>query len=348
MSRLTVMIASPLEAEHVQRIASAEPHDVDLVYRPDLMPVPRYVADHNGSPDWTRTPEQDAEWRGLLARADVLWDFPVATSGTPQSLCPNLKWLQTTSAGVGPAIKRNGLHETDVIVTTASGVHAGPLAEFVMASLLFHAKEFPFLLDMKANKRWERYCAGELTGQTLAIIGPGRIGREVAKRAKAFGMTVRAMARDNSPERAAELGVDALHPRSELHLLLGIADAVVLITPLTPETENLIGPNEIAAMKEGTVLVNISRGAIIDEDAMIAALRMGPIGFAALDVFRTEPLPLDSPLWELPNVLVNSHSASTAWRENERITDLFIANLRHYLRGDVARMTPLLDKNRGY
>jgi phosphoglycerate dehydrogenase-like enzyme len=130
--------------------------------------------------------------------------------------------------------------------------------------------------------------------------------------------------------------------------MLAGADAVVLSTPHTAETDGLIGPREIAAMKPGVVLVNIARGAVIDEDAMIAALRSGQIAFAALDVFRQEPLPADSPLWDLPNVIVNPHSASTAFSENRKITDIFLHNLRRYLDGDLAAMSPLLDKSRGY
>jgi phosphoglycerate dehydrogenase-like enzyme len=161
-------------------------------------------------------------------------------------------------------------------------------------------------------------------------------------------MTVWAMARTNSPDRAAELGVDRLFDRSELHAMLAGSDVLVLATPHTPETENLIGQEELAAMPRGSVLVNIARGIVVDEVALISALRSGQIGFAALDVFRTEPLPADSELWDLPNVLINPHSASTALTENAKITEIFIRNLGHYLDGRFDLMSPVLDKQRLY
>ena len=345
---VTVMIASPLEAEHAERIEGAYPDKIELIYRPDLMPPMRYAADHYGPPGWTRTPAQQAEWHGLLRRAEVLWDFSAGEAKGPLQLSPRLRWVQTTSAGVGQYVKRLGLQDSDVIVTTASGVHARPLAEFVFAAILFHSKKIAHLQREQRAHRWERYHARELHGQTMAIVGPGRIGREVARLARAFGMTTWAMARTNDPARAAELGVDRLYGRDELREMLAGADCVVLCCPHTPETEGLIGRAEIAALKPGVVLVNIARGVVVDEDALIEALQAGTIGLAALDVFRTEPLPPDSPLWDLPNVLVNPHSASTADTENEKLTDLFIANLGHYLAGAHDRMSAVLDKRRLY
>jgi phosphoglycerate dehydrogenase-like enzyme len=345
--RRVVAIASPLEPELAGRIGAAFPDRVELRYRPDLMPVPRYVADH-GDPGFRRSPEQSAAWRAMLRDAEATWDFPTDGDAGPLELCPRLRWVQTTSAGVGPAARRHGLAGTGVLVTTASGIHAGPLAEFVFAALLYRIKEIPALQADKAARRWGRFCAGELRGQTLAIVGPGRIGREVARIGRAFGMTVWAMARDNAPNRAAALGVDRVWERADLRQMLAGADAVVLATPLTAETEGMIGPDEIAALKRGASLVNIARGAVIDEDALIAALRSGQVGFAALDVFRTEPLPTDSPFWDLPNVLINPHSASTAWGENGRLTDIFIRNLGHWLDGRYAEMAPMLDIDRGY
>ena len=346
-AKIQVMIASPLEPEYVARIAAAYPDRVDVLYHPDLLPPPRYAADHTGDPAWRRAPARQAAWRALLARAEVLWDFPVGEDAPLLALAPRLRWLQTTSAGVGARAARLGLHGTDVIVTTASGVHAGPLAEFVFAVLLAHAKRFPHLAALQRARRWERFCGGELRGQTLAIIGPGRVGREVARLGRAFGMTVWATARDNDPARAAALGVDRLFPRHDLGALLGGADAVVLSLPHTPETDGLLGPAEIAALKPGAVLINIARGAVLAE-AALAAVRAGRLGLAALDVAGAEPLPADSPLWGLPNVLICPHSASTAASENARLTDRFLANLGAYLVGAYSRMEPILDKARLY
>ncbi|MDP9363550.1 MAG: D-2-hydroxyacid dehydrogenase [Chloroflexota bacterium] len=342
------VIASPLEAEHAARIAAAEPDRLELVYRPDLLPPPRYPADHGGDPAWRRSPEQRAEWHALLRRAEILWDFAAGEEAGPLKLSPGLRWVQTTSAGVGQLVKRLGLQESDVIVTTASGIHAGLLAEFVFAALLFHAKRIAHLQAEQCAHRWQRFATRELAGQTMAIVGPGRIGRRVAQVARSFGMTVWAMARANDPGRAAALGVDRLFGREELPAMLGGADCLVLCAPHTPETEGLLGRAELAALKPGAVFVNIGRGALVDEEALIDALRVGQVGFAALDVVRTEPLPADSPLWDLPNVLINPHSASTADSENAKLTDVFLRNLGFYLDGAHDRMSPMLDKRRLY
>lgn len=342
------MITSPLEQEHANRIAAVNPARIDLIYRPDLMPAMRYVGDHNGLLDWRRPDDQQSEWLALLRRAEVLLDFDWRSGPPPFELSPHLKWVQTSSAGVGQTVKRLGLADSDLIVTTASGVHAGPLTEFVFGALLYCVKDFPRLLADQATHHWDRFCSTELSGKTMAIIGPGRIGRQIARVARAFEMTIWAMARSNDPTRAAELGVDRLFARSELRTMLAGSDCLVISTPHTPDTENLIGAGEIAAIKPGSVLVNISRGVVLDEEALLEALKTGHIRFAALDVFRTEPLPPDSPLWDIPNLLINPHSASTAESENGKIIDIFARNLRHYLDGRYDLMSPVLDKQRLY
>jgi phosphoglycerate dehydrogenase-like enzyme len=346
--RVVIMITSPLEQEHANRIAAVNPARIDLIYRPDLMPAMRYVGDHNGPLDWRRADDQQSEWLELLRRAEVLLDFDLRSGPPPFELSPHLKWVQTSSAGVGQTVKRLGLADSDLIVTTASGVHAGPLTEFVFGALLYYVKDFPRLLADQATHHWDRFCSTELSGKTMAIIGPGRIGRQIARVARAFEMTIWAMARSNDPTRAAELGVDRLFARSELRTMLAGSDCLVISTPHTPDTENLIGAGEIAAIKPGSVLVNISRGVVLDEEALLEALKTGHIRFAALDVFRTEPLPPDSPLWDIPNLLINPHSASTAESENGKIIDIFARNLRHYLDGRYDLMSPVLDKQRLY
>jgi phosphoglycerate dehydrogenase-like enzyme len=342
-----VMLTSPLEPEHVEHIANAFPDRVDLIFRPDLMPAPRYVADH-GDPAWRRNPEQEKEWHRLMGQAEVLFDFPQHEARPLLELAPKLRWVQTTSAGVGPLVQRLGLQDSPLIVTTASGVHAQPLAEFVFAALLYHTKELGRLRDEQRAHQWHRFAGVELAGQTMAIIGPGRIGREIARIARAFRLRVVAMGRDSDPARADSLGVDQLYSRDELHSMLAEADCLVVCAPLTPETEDLLGAAEFAALKPGAVFVNIGRGAIIDEDALLRGLREGRIAFAALDVFREEPLPPESPFWDMPNVLINPHSASTVVTENAKLADLFVRNLGHYLAGEVDQMSPILDKQRLY
>jgi len=233
-----------------------------------------------------------------------------------------------------------------VLVTTASGIHAGPLAEFVLMAALMFTKRAFHLLEAKERREFARFCAGELRGRTLAIVGPGKIGREIARLARAFGMTVSAMGRGRHTPEA--LGVDRVYTRPQLRALLAEADVVVLAAPHPPETENLLGAAELAAMKPTAILINVARGELVDEEALVAALAAGRLAGAALDVFRREPLPPDSPLWALPNVLLNPHSASTADSENAKLTALFCENLRHYLAGHPERMRNILDKGRLY
>ncbi len=207
-----------------------------------------------------------------------------------------------------------------------------------------------FVRDGKWGTEWVSgvLMGDEVGGATLGLVGLGRIGREVARIARAFRMRVAALARDCSPGRAESLGVDQVYSREELHLMLAEADCLVVCAPLTPETEDLLGAAEFAALKQGAVFVNIGRGAIIDEHALLQGLSEGRIAFAALDVFREEPLPPDSPFWDMPNVLINPHSASTVATENAKIAELFVRNLGHYLAGEVDQMSPLLDKHRLY
>jgi phosphoglycerate dehydrogenase-like enzyme len=352
---LVIGITSPLEAEYVEQIRAAAPGRIEVRYEPELLPPIRYVADHNGPADWRRTAEQNERWEAMLRDCEVVWDIPSVVWDTPGAksapvleIVPNLRWIQTTSAGVGPMIKRLGLADTDIIVTTSSGIHAKPLAEFAFAVMLNWVKEFPRLREEQMAHRWERYCAGELDGRTLTVVGPGRIGREVGRLGKAFGMHTIAVGARVDCDRSAGPEFDEMVDRSGLHAALGRSDFVVLSTPHTPDTENLVDAAAIAAMKPGIVLVNIARGIVIDEDAMIEALRSGHIAFAGLDVFRSEPLPDGSPLWDLPNVLVTPHSASTAWSENQRITNIFVRNIPLFLDGRYDEMSPVLDKRRGY
>lgn len=336
--RVRVLIGTPLSEELVAQIRAVDPR-VDVAFRPDLLGTPQYDGDHYAPAG--RDAAREAEFRALLAETEVLFDFDSTTAAQLTTLAPRLRWVQSTSAGVGQTAKRLGLDKTDVIVTTASGVHAVPLAEFVLMAVLMFTKRHGFLMELKAERKFTKFASSTLPGKTLAIIGPGKIGREIARLARPFGVRLTALAR--LTHSAEELGVDRVYRREQLHTMLGEADFVVLAVPHTAETEGLLGAAEIAAMKRGAVLINIARGLIVDEDALLAALRDGHLAGAALDVFRQEPLPADSPIWDLSNVIVNSHSASTAEGENAKIVALFCDNLRHYLDGEIAQMHNVLD-----
>lgn len=341
--RVHVLIGSPFEAEYVARVRAVDPR-LHVVHRPDLLGRPRYHADHTGAP-FTRTPEQAAEWDALLAETEVLFDFDRQTMHELPAKAPRLRWIQATSAGVGQLVWRLGLDRTDIIVTTASGIHATPLAEWVVFSMLWFAKDAPRLVADQRAHRWERFCAWELPGATLGLVGLGRIGSEVARLAKVLGMRVVALRRRGGAELPWGT-VDALYPRERLDELLREADYLVLVVPHTPETERMLDRRRLGLLKPNCVLINIGRGQLVDEAALIEVLREGRIRGASLDVFETEPLPAASPLWDMPNVLINPHSASTSYRENERICELFCDNLRRYLAGEPLRN--VLDKTLGY
>jgi len=344
-SRQTILISSPLEPEYVARIAAVAPDRLEVLYEPGLLPPTRYRNDHKGVEGFARTSEQQARWRELIGKADIFWDLP---SAEDVPFAKKLRWIQTTSTGVGQSIKRLGLQDSDVLVTTARGVHARPLAEFVFMALLSHFRGLEFLKAEQRAHRWERYCGDEVAGKTLVIIGAGDLARGSAKIAKALEMHVIAVAREAGKSRAHNDLFDEVVAQSDLHAALARADAVVLTVPHTPQTENMIDAKAIAAMRRGVALVNIARGQIVDEPAMIEALRSGQIGFAALDVTLVEPLPADSPLWDLPNVLISPHSASTPPSENDRITEIFEHNLRCWLEGRRQDMRNVLDKAQMY
>jgi phosphoglycerate dehydrogenase-like enzyme len=206
-----------------------------------------------------------------------------------------------------------------------------PLAEWSIFGLLAFAKDLPRLRRDAAERRWPHYPTKELRGKTLLVVGVGGIGAEVARLANAFGMRVIGVKR-NVDEGVPH--VESLHSPEELGELVGEADAIVVTLPLTDETRGLVDRATIARMREGAIIVNVGRGAVIDEEALIEALRSGKLAGAALDVFAEEPLPATSPLWEMENVIVSPHTAALSWHENERIVELFAENLRRYLRAD--------------
>lgn len=322
-----VLIASYLEPNFVDQIRRIDGSHV--TYEPALLPQPRYLCDHVGHP-LQRSSEDEQRWRGHLADAEVLFDFDYTNLKILKTLIPKVRWIQGTSTGIGQLLLRTGLIDSSVIFTTARGIHAKPLADFVLMAILWFAKDGFRMVREKAAHRWMRYCGRDVSGATVGMVGFGTIGREVARACRAMGMRVMATKRTVRPgERDAD--ADRLVPLSDLGSLLGVADYVVLAVPQTPQTERLLGPKELRATKRGAVLINVARGAVVDEDALIEALRDGHLGGAALDVLATEPPPGDSPLWNMPNVLLSPHSASTVASENARLTDLLCDNLVRYM-----------------
>ncbi len=338
-----IAIASPLEAEHVARISAFDPEHFDVIHVPDLHGAPRYVADHAGAA-MTRTAAQSERWSEILGRAEILFDFDRSDpEGLPKN-APNLRWVQATSSGIGEFMRRTGLDRTDIAFTTARGVHARPLAEFTLLGLLYFFRDVPFLNARKADKHWERYTVRGLQGARVLVVGLGSLGQAVALDCHHMGVEVWGTRR--TPGGDMPPGVSRVVAQEDIRDVMGEVDALVLACPLTDQTRGLIDRAAVEALKPGAVIVNIARGQVIDETAMIEGLRSGRIKGAALDVFEVEPLPKDNPLWELPNVLISPHSASTVHAENERIVDIFLDNLGRYRDG--APLRNLYDRVAGY
>jgi phosphoglycerate dehydrogenase-like enzyme len=346
----TIFISTPLDQEQAARIRAVAPDRLEVIYEPDLHPPLRYTSDHGGIEGFKRTPEQEQRWADALGRAEILFDFPPdAPDGSGgMDLAPNVEWIQTTSSGVGKRVVDLGLQDSDILFTTARGVHAGPLSEFFLLGVLKHFKRLDFLEAEQKAHHWERYCGEDLEGKVLALIGAGEVGGRIGAVARFLGMRVLVMDPQLTSEQAELLGYERMFAGSELHEMLALADVVCLCVPHTPETEKMIDAKAFQAMKDGVVFVNVGRGPVVDEPVLIEALKSGRVAFAALDVFATEPLPLGSPLWDMPNVLVSPHSASTVAAENRRIVDIFRHNLACYLDGRLNEMKNVLDKERMY
>jgi phosphoglycerate dehydrogenase-like enzyme len=259
-------------------------------------------------------------------------------------LAPNLRWIHSRSAGVEylmfPAVT-----DSPVPLTNARGVFSASLGEFVMAAVLFFAKDFPRMRRSQAARTWDPFDVEWAQGRTMGIVGYGDIGRAAAERARAFGMAILALRRNLDAARQDPL-VDEAIPIERKADLLSRSDYVVVAAPLTPETRGLVGAAEIAVMKRTAVLINVGRGPIVDEAALLSALQQGRIRGAALDVFTTEPLPSEHPFYGLDNVLLSPHCADNTPGWLEGAMHFFLENLQRFRSGQ-----PLLnrvDKSRGY
>jgi glyoxylate/hydroxypyruvate reductase A len=325
----TVLISTHLEPHHVQAIESAFP-DVEVLYDPELVPTPRYPGDHGGLP-LQLTPQQQERWEEMLQRADVAFDFDWQDPARLAERAPKLRWVQATSAGIGAFMTRTGLEDTSLVATTAAGIHAVPLAEFALGGALHFVKGFGDLERRRQAQHWERYTTEQLAGQTVTVVGLGKIGHQVVRTFLAMGTRVIAVGR---PGGSYDLPVDVeTTDTGELAAVLPRTDVLVLCCALTEQTHGLVGATELAALPPHAVLVNVSRGQVVDERALITALDSGALRGACLDVFTAEPLPSDSPLGRLDNVIVSPHSASTVAGENGLLTALFIDNLGRWLEG---------------
>jgi phosphoglycerate dehydrogenase-like enzyme len=277
----------------------------------------------------------------LLAGAEVLVGF--IPPRDLQKRAPRLKWVQLMSAGVDSLIGSE-IWQSRITITGVSGIHATPISEYVLGTMLMFAKQSPRSFRMQQQHEWKRFTPQLLRGRTIGIIGLGHIGREVARLAKSFGMKVLAVdeIRGTRPAR----NVDIMIPANQRRRLFADSNFVISCVPLTPKTSKLIGEKELRAMKKTAYLINISRGGIVDEDALIRALDEKWIAGAGLDVTVREPLSPDSRLWDFENVIITPHISGGQEDYLVLATALFCENLKRYLNGK--KLMNVIIRKRGY
>lgn len=286
--------------------------------------------------------------RTLLPDADVAFTPFVDPDVFPRAT--RLRWVQSPAVGVG-GLMFPELLASDVVLTSARGIRARAIAEHILGVTIALARRLPVAVRAQAAHRWAQdelegaaVDVRTLQGGRMGIVGLGAIGLELVKIAAPFGFRITAVRRN--PHEPRPPGVEAVWPPSRLHDLLAQSDVVVLAVPHTPETKRLIGRRELDVVKRGAFLVNIARGKLIDDAAVIDALRDGRLGGAALDVFSQEPLDGSSPYWDLPNVIVTPHTSGALRDYWTPLVALFSENLRRFERGE--RLINVIDKTAGY
>ncbi len=330
-----VLISGPIEQEWVERLKRVSP-DLTIEHQPSL-------------------PSQDSLWQEVEIVYGVPWKLP------QREQVPHLRWVQLYSAGAD-RLMNNPLFQTDVMFTTASGVHSINIAEYVFAMTQAWYRQLPQLFEWKQSKEWGRdkesieSSIKELHGETIGIVGYGSIGRQIARLAQAYGMHVLAMQHGTNHKDTGYQFPNVGDPEGtlpekyytfdQLHTMLQACDVVVASVPLTTETKEMFNAEAFQAMKDSAFFVNIARGEVCDESALISTLKQKQIAGAALDVFQQEPLPSTSPFWDMPNVLMSPHDSGVTPHYNDRAATIFEENLRRYLAGQP--LYNLVDKKRGY
>lgn len=280
----------------------------------------------------------------ILAEADVIFGFGLILPKDLLSRAPKLKWLQLMSAGVD-RLRDTEIWLSNVTITGVSGIHASPIGEFVLGFMLMFAKGIPLCLQMKQERELRRYTPSLLRDKTVGVVGLGHIGSEVARLSKSFGMKVIATRR--TAKRAGKAkNVDLLLPQAQMKEMLGKSDYLVLSVPLTPETRHIISEVELSLMKPSSCIINIGRGDLIDEEALTRALDEKKIAGAGLDVTAIEPLPKDSRLWDMDNVILSPHVAGGMEEYMGRATEFFCDNILRYLEGK--KLRNMIDRKKGY
>ena len=276
------------------------------------------------------------------ARALMLWDFFSTAVRDVWDDADSLEWIHVPAAGVDTLLF-DALRRSDVVVTNARGVFDRPIAEYVLGAVLAHAKDSRRSMDLQRERRWLHRETRGVAGSTALVVGTGPIGREIARLLRAVGMEIRGVGRT---ARAADPDFGEVVASGDLAEHADWADHLVLAAPLTEATRGLVDAQVLASMKPDAQLVNVARGPLVDEDALVDALAAGRIAAATLDVFGTEPLPADSRLWETPGVVVTAHMSGdiVGWRDT--LARQFAANARRWLAGQP--LLNVIDKDLGY
>ncbi len=306
----------------------------------DPLPLDEYLAAiQEAAPSAEITVVSKANLAEELKDAEIFFGFH-----SPEVFrqATKLRWIQATSAGI-EALLEPELVERDLIITNASGLYASPVAETGWALTLALFRRIPTYLRQQQEHRWEVQTPGDLDGSAAGIIGLGGIGSHYARVAAAFGMRVVAVDRHQPPKPDF---VESLWTMDRLNNLLEMSDVVLISCPLWSESRHLINRETLAQMKPTAFLVNLARGGIVEENALLEALQSGQIAGAGIDVCETEPLPAESPLWEAPNLILTPHFAGFSGQRLRRLTKLFRENLRRYQSGE--RLVNEVDQEKGY
>ncbi len=277
-----------------------------------------------------------------IETADILVSFGVQLADHVYKEGRNLKWIQALGTGVDGITDQPSLRG-DVLVTNMHGLHGDSMPESAILSMLAFARNLPRSLRNQGRRKWERFPTGLLKGKTVGILGVGAIAESLAPRCKTFGMTVVGI---TSAKREVA-GIDRMFPRDELVQAVRDLDFLVVLTPFTPETRGILGAKVFAAMRPRSFLVNLARGGVVDDNALLEALRQGRIAGAALDVFAVEPLPEDHPFWGMENVIVTPHLGGFHDQYAEQALPTVEENLRRFLAGDFDNMINVVRRPAG-
>jgi phosphoglycerate dehydrogenase-like enzyme len=283
--------------------------------------------------------DHNAKVDPYIGSADVLITFGPMMADHVLAKATNLKWIQALGTGIDGIVDQPSLRR-EVVVTHMHGFHGAPVSEAAIMSMLALARDLPRALRSQRERKWLRFPATLIRGKTVGIFGIGAIAGELAPRCKAMGMTVVGITSAKRPVA----GFDRMHGRDELATAVRDLDYLVLLTPYTPETRHIVNAAVFAAMKTGSYLVNLARGGVVDETALIQALEQGKLAGAALDVFAREPLPDDHPFWGMDNVIITTHQGGFFDGYPDHALPVVEDNLRKFLAGDYENMINIVKR----